>query len=64
MISLLSSLLLEKDIVKIDMEIADIKAKQDIKPLTDNGVIRKILIRKLQERSKNLKTEQEILKEL
>ena len=55
---------MEKDIVKIEMEIADIKAKQEIKALTDSGVIVNIMIRKLQERSKNIKTEQEILKEL
>ena len=55
---------MEKDIVKIEMEIADIKAKQEIKALTDSGVIVNIMIRKFQERSKNIKTEQEILKEL
>ena len=55
---------MEKDIVKIEMEIADIKVKQEIKALTDSGLIVNIMIRKLQERSKNIKTEQEILKEL
>ena len=39
------------------MEIADIKAKQEIKPLIDGGIIRNIMTRKLQERSKNMKTE-------
>jgi len=39
------------------MEIADIKANQDIRPLTDSGIIRNIMTRKLNDRSKNLKTE-------